>query len=198
MEIERNFLNEEVILENSRARLTPLKKEDFEKLESIAYHPQIWEKGLTRIATPEGLRKYIDTALDERRSGASYPFLIFDKQAGTAAGSTRFGNISLPNKRMEIGWTWMHPKFQGTGLNKACKLELLKFAFEVLKFNRVELKTDFLNGQSQRAMEKLGAIREGIFRRHCVTWSGRIRDSVYFSYILEDWPATKKAFFSPF
>jgi len=193
----RNFLLEDIILENSRARLTPLKASDFTVLEEVAYHPQLWEKGLTKISTPDELKTYIDAALEERKYGQSYPFLIFDKSTNEPAGSTRFGAISLPNKRLEIGWTWMHPKFQGTGLNKAIKLEMLQFAFEVLKVNRVEQKTDLINLQSQKAMAKLGAHREGIFRRHCVTWTGRIRDSVYFSYILEEWPETKERYFRP-
>ncbi len=77
-----------------------------------------------------------------------------------------FGNISIPYKRLEIGWTWLHPKHQGNGLNKACKFLLLQFAFEQLQFNRVELKTDNLNNQSQNAMRKIGATEEGIFRMH--------------------------------
>ena len=193
----RNFLIEDLTLENDRARLTVLKESDIEWLRPIAFHPQIWEKGLTKVETEEELRQYIQAALDERAGGNSYAFLIFDKKSNEAAGSTRFGNISLPNKRLEIGWTWMHPKFQGSGLNKAIKLVMLEFAFEVLKVNRVEQKTDLINLQSQKAMTKLGAFREGVFRRHCVTRSGRIRDSVYFSYILEEWPAIKAQYFSP-
>ena len=111
MDATRNFLIEEIVLENERARLTPLKESDFDLLENVAYHPQLWEKGLSRIQTPEDLKSYIQTALDERGNGQSYTFLIFDKQANDTAGSTRFGSISLPNKRLEIAWTWMNPKF---------------------------------------------------------------------------------------
>ena len=191
----RDFLQEEIVLENSRARLTPLKEEDFDLLKDVAFEPQIWEKGLVKMEDEGDLKKYLQTALEERRVGASYPFLIYDKKFGAVAGSTRFGAISLPHKRMEIGWTWLHPRFQGTGLNKAVKMAMLEFAFEVLKINRIEQKTDLINLQSQGAMIKLGATREGVFRRHCLTWTGRVRDSVFFSYILEEWPNIKARFF---
>jgi len=196
IEPTHNFLGEEIILENDRVKLTPLKEEDFNQLKDLAFEPQIWEKGLVKMEDEIDLKKYIQTALDERRAGASYPFLIFDKRSNAVAGSTRFGAISLPNKRMEIGWTWIHPRFQGTGLNKAMKLAMLEFAFETLKVNRIEQKTDLINLQSQGAMTKLGATKEGIFRRHSVTWTGRIRDSIFFSYILEEWPEIKARFFT--
>ena len=191
-----NFFGSDIILENKRARLTPLKITDVEELEKVAYDPQIWKLGMSDIRERKDLAAYIETALSERERRQSYPFLIFDRQSGAVAGSTRFGNISLENKRVEIGWTWMHPEFQGTGLNKSCKFLLLQFAFETLQLNRVELKTDILNQQSRKAMRKIGATEEGIFRRHSVTSSGRIRDSIFFSIIREDWPGIKNTIFS--
>jgi RimJ/RimL family protein N-acetyltransferase len=136
--------------------------------------------------------------LEEKDAKASYPFLIFDKQTNSVAGSTRYGNISFPHKRLEIGWTWIHPVHQGTGLNKSCKFLLLQFAFEELGFNRVELKTDILNQQSQKAMRKIGAKEEGIFRKHSVTSEGRIRDSIFFSITNDDWKEIKGTIFTEF
>ncbi len=196
--IAENFFTEEIILENERAKITPLKKDDFYLLDKVAYDPQIWQLGMSNLKEPNDLTAYIETALQERENNSSYPFLIFDKQKRCVAGSTRYGNISFEHKRLEIGWTWMNPTFQGTGLNKACKFLLLQFAFEVLQFNRVELKTDVLNQQSQKAMRKIGAKEEGIFRKHSITSTGRIRDSIFFSITNDEWPDIKQTIFKEF
>jgi len=193
-----NFFNSEITLENERAKLTPLKKEDQVVLEGIAYEPQIWQWGMSDLKNSSDLAAYIDAALSEKQNRISYPFLIFDKKLNSTAGSTRFGSISIPNKRVEIGWTWMHPRHQGSGLNKACKFLLLSFAFETLLVNRVELKTDVLNQQSQKAILKIGAKKEGVFRKHQVTSSGRERDSVFFSIIKDEWPGIRQTIFKEF
>lgn len=190
-----NFFTEEIVLENERAKLTPLQDKDDLVLTEIAYEPQIWELGMSNLKEPSDLRAYIDTALSERQNKVSYPFLIFDKKMNCVAGSTRFGSISVPNKRVEIGWTWIHPRHQGSGLNKACKFLLLTFAFETLLVNRVELKTDVLNQQSRKAIAKIGAREEGIFRKHQVTATGRERDSIFFSIIRDEWPEIKNSVF---
>ena len=195
---ENNFFTEDIMLENNRAKLTPLKTSDINELDKIAYDPSLWKLGMSNIKQQKDLEEYIDNALQERSVKSSYPFLIFDKQTNSVAGSTRYGNISFVNKRLEIGWTWIHPIHQGTGLNKACKFLLLQFAFEELKFKRVELKTDVLNQQSQKAMRKIGAKEEGIFRSHSITSTGRIRDSIFFSIIKEEWPEIKTSIFKEF
>jgi RimJ/RimL family protein N-acetyltransferase len=195
---ESNFFDSEIILENERAKLKPLKGDDINELARVAYEPSIWQLGMSNIKEEKDLSEYINIALNERSSKLSYPFLIFDRQTNSIAGSTRYGNISFPHKRLEIGWTWIHPTHQGTGLNKACKFLLLQFAFETLLFNRVELKTDLLNQQSQKAMMKIGAKEEGIFRSHSITSTGRIRDSIFFSIIKEEWPKIKGTIFKEF
>ncbi len=192
------FFEKDIRLENKRARLTQLKAEDVYELDKIAYEPSIWQLGMSNVKEQKDLEQYIDIALNERAAKTSYPFLIFDKQTNSVAGSTRYGNISFANKRLEIGWTWIHPKHQGTGLNKACKFLLLQFAFETLQMNRVELKTDVLNQQSQKAMRKIGAKEEGIFRRHQVTSAGRVRDSIFFSIINTEWKEIKQSIFKEF
>lgn len=198
MVAEKSFFDSGIILENNRARLTPLTAGDIHELAKVAYEPSLWQLGMSNIKEEKDLREYIDIALKEKAARVAYPFLIFDKQTNSVAGSTRYGNISFPNKRLEIGWTWIHPKHQGTGLNKACKFLLLQFAFERLQFNRVELKTDVLNQQSQKAMRKIGAKEEGVFRSHSITSAGRIRDSIFFSIIKEEWPQIKAAIFEEF
>ena len=173
MIFENNFFDKEIILENNRASLTPLKAEDIYELDKIAYEPSIWQLGMSNIREKKDLEEYIATALREKAGKTAYPFLIFDKQTNSVAGSTRYGDISFEHKRLEIGWTWIHPKHQGQGLNKACKFLLLQFPFEQLQFNRVKLKTDVLNQQSQRAMRKIGAKEEGVFRSHQIYRMGR-------------------------
>ncbi len=191
----KDFFNKEITLENDRVRLTPLTSLDLQELEKVAYEPSLWKLGMSNIKEQKDLEEYVDIALKERNMNVAYPFLIFDKQTNSVAGSTRYGNISFPNKRLEIGWTWIHPKHQGTGLNKACKFLLLQYAFEELQFNRVELKTDILNQQSQKAMRKIGAKEEGIFRSHSISSSGRVRDSIFFSIIKEEWQQIKASIF---
>ncbi len=194
----KDIFSQEVILEDDTAKLTPLKETDVALLDEIAYHPRIWELGMSDIKNKNDLAAYIQTALNEREQFSSYPFLIFDKKSGAVAGSTRFGSISIPNKRVEIGWTWLHPKFHGTGLNKHCKFLLLRYAFEELKVNRVEIKTDLLNMQSRTAILKIGATQEGIFRKHQVTSTGRERDSIFFSIINSDWADIRDRIFDGF
>ncbi len=194
----KDFFEKDITLENNRAKLTALQAGDIYELEKVAYEPSLWKLGMSNIKEQKDLEEYIDIALQEKVAKTSYPFLIFDKQTNSVAGSTRYGNISFPNKRLEIGWTWIHPKHQGTGLNKACKFLLLQFAFEQLHFNRVELKTDVLNQQSQKAMRKIGAKEEGIFRRHAITSEGRVRDSIFFSITNDDWPEIKTSIFKEF
>jgi N-acetyltransferase len=193
---EKVLFEQELILENARVILRPLQNEDFETLHPIAYHPAIWSVGMSNLTEPAHLIDYIQSAITEKNKQLSYPFLIIDKQQNRVAGSTRFGNISFANKRLEIGWTWIHPDFQGTGLNKACKFLLLQFAFEILQFNRVEIKTDAINLQSRKAILKIGAKEEGIFRKHQITSEGRIRDTVYYSITNDEWPLIKSSIFN--
>lgn len=186
-----DFFGWDIHLQNDRVLLRPLEAGDLEKLESIAYHPSIWEMGTVNISSKDQLQKYIRNALEERKNNLSYPFIIYDKLNGSFAGSTRFGTFSFPNKRLEIGWTWLHPDYQRSGLNRHCKYILLQYAFEVLGMHRVEFKTDVLNLQSRNAILGIGAKKEGIFRKHMITETGRIRDSIYFSIIDEEWPGIK-------
>ena len=193
-----HFTAQEFILENERARLEPLAERHFSELLPIAMEREIWEFTSADVKTEADFRRYFNTALTERKIGNSYPFAIYDKQAGRYAGCTRYGNISIPNKRVEIGWTWYKPSLQRTGINKACKILLLNFGFDQLDLNRVELKTSLLNLKSQGAMLKIGAVKEGILRRHMIAENGSVRDTVYFSFIKEEWPAIKATIFKEF
>jgi RimJ/RimL family protein N-acetyltransferase len=185
-------------LENQRALLKPLTEDDFEALLAIGLEPSLWKVSSNKIESREDLLRYLQTAVEQRESGQSVPFTIIDKSINRIAGCTRYGNIVFEHKRLEIGWTWLGVEFQKTGLNRACKAELLGFAFEDLGMLRVELKTDVLNTNSREAMLKMGAVEEGILRKHMITESGRNRDSVYYSIIAEEWPSVKERVFAQY
>lgn len=193
-----NLLDGYIILENDRVRMEPLEEKHFEPLNDIAKNKEIWEFTTAKINSTEDFRRYFDTALEEIKNKQSYVFAIFDKHENRYGGCTRYAMISLPNKRIEIGWTWYHPTLQRTGLNRNCKFLLLSFGFEKLELNRIELRTSHLNLKSQKAMEQIGAIKEGIFRRHMINDIGEVRDTHYYSFIKEDWPQIKASVFAEY
>ena len=184
---------EPVTLEGEFVRLESLSREKhFGDLCAVGLDAEIWRWSPKQIKTEADLQNYIETALDEQRRGVSLPFATVLKETGKAIGSTRFGNIDLANKRVEIGWTWIGLEFQRTFVNTEAKFLMLRYAFETWNCNRVELKTDALNERSRRAILRIGAKEEGIFRKHVVTDSGRLRDTVYFSILDDEWQAVKQ------
>ena len=191
-------MNTSPILENKRVLLRPLQTSDVDALLEVALEPSLWEVGLTRVSNREELEQYIAIALKEREQGGGIPFVVIDKVTGKVAGSTRFCALVPQHKRTEIGYTWIHPSYQRSGLNRAMKFEMLRYAFEVMGLNRVELKTDERNEKSRNAMLAIGCKEEGIFRHHCVTWTGWLRNSVYFSILKEEWPEIKARVFGKY
>ena len=151
-----------------------------------------------KIETESDFEYYVHETLESKNQGACYPFIIVDKQTNEVAGSTRFGNINQKSEKCEIGWTWYGTQFQGTGLNKAAKYELLNFGFETLGFRRIQLSANLENIRSQKAIEKLGAQREGVFRNNYIDSDGISKDDVYFSIIKEEWPQLKSTVLSEF
>jgi N-acetyltransferase len=160
-------------------------------LARVGLEPEIWRWGIVPLATRADMQTYVEQALDEWRRGVSLPFVIVALPKSEVAGSTRYGNIDLANRRLEIGWTWLGPRYQRTRINTEAKLLLLSHAFEGLGMHRVELKTDALNQKSRAAILRIGAVEEGTFRKHIVTASGRVRDSVYYSILDTEWPLVK-------
>jgi RimJ/RimL family protein N-acetyltransferase len=143
------------------------------------------------MRTREDLRAAIDKAFADQHRGESLVFATLERSSGSVVGSTRFMNIDHANRRAEIGSTWIAPAWQRTVINTEAKYLMLGHAFEQWKYNRVELKTDALNQKSRAAILRIGAKEEGTLRKHMVTWSGRIRDSVYFSILDTEWPEVK-------
>jgi RimJ/RimL family protein N-acetyltransferase len=174
-------------------RLEPLRRAHLDELCAVGFDPELWRWIPNRVATRDDMRGYIETALREQETGASLPFVVIHLESGRAIGSTRYGAVNLPNRRVEIGWTWYGRAFQRTPVNTECKLLLLTQAFERLGMIRVEFKTDALNEKSRNALLRIGAVQEGIFRKHLICESGRIRDTVYFAILDTEWPEKKRA-----
>ena len=172
-------------------RLEPLSLAHLDGLCAVGLEPEIWEWMVAPVTTAAGMRRYVRAALAAQRRGEALPFATVDRASGRVAGSTRFGAIEPAHRRVEIGWTWLGREFRRTALNTEAKLLMLAHAFERLGCVRVELKTDALNRRSRAAILRLGASEEGVLRRHMVTESGRLRDTVYFSVLDSEWPEVK-------
>jgi N-acetyltransferase len=172
-------------------RLEPLTLQHHAALCEVGLAAPLWRWTVGSIATPEDLREYLESALAAEKAGTAIPYATVEQKSGRVIGSTRFMNIDRANKRMEIGSTWVAPAWQRTAVNTEAKYLMLRHAFEDLGCIRVELKTDALNEQSRRAILRIGAKEEGIFRNHMICYGGRIRDSAYFSVIDSEWAAVK-------
>ncbi|MCJ8164470.1 GNAT family N-acetyltransferase [Pontibacter sp. E15-1] len=183
------------LLEDSRVLLRPFQPADIPELRTIAFDEEIWRYMVTRISNEQELAEWVRTVTEGYQKGTRYTFMIVDKATGQLAGSTSYGNISVADKRVEIGWTWLSREFRGSGLNRHCKFLLLRYAFEELHLERVELKGDALNARSRKAMRKIGAIEEGILRSHTLMHDGRRRDTVYYSILRPEWDQIKKTVF---
>jgi N-acetyltransferase len=143
------------------------------------------------MKTAEDFHRLVKTAFAEQERGDSVVFATVERTSGRVVGSTRFMNMDLTNRRVEIGSTWIAPAWQRTAVNTEAKYLMLQHAFETWQCLRVELKTDALNQKSRNAILRLGAKEEGTFRKHMITWTGRVRDSVFFSILDTEWPAVK-------
>lgn len=188
-----------IVLENDRVKLEPLTMAHFEPLLKICLaFPDLLKFSPSPFGTKENLQAYFDRHLDNKAQKTQYPFAIFDKKENVYAGTTSFLNISNKDERVEIGFTWLSPKFQRTGLNRNCKFLLLNFAFESLNFARVELKTDARNTQSRNAMKAIGCKEEGTLRSHTLMPDGHRRDTMYYSIVQDEWPSIKNEIFKEF
>ncbi|MTE25460.1 GNAT family N-acetyltransferase [Winogradskyella ouciana] len=179
-------------LENSRVKLSLLDLSNYKHLESIAQEKDLIFYSPSDISSPEKLRDYVQVAVDGYYHKTTIPFLVYDKEKQAYAGSTRFGLINWKNKVLHIGWTWIGHRFQGTGLNINMKLLMLEYAFETLEFEKVEFRIDERNKKSRRAVEKLGATLEGIFRKDTVMNDGFRRSTCCYGILKEEWNTIKE------
>src|SRR5687767_7288736 len=180
-----------ITLEGKHVRLEPMRVGHIPALNKAAADARIWEFSSAVARTAAEMQKYVDTALDWQQAGSAVPFVTMTKDAHEVIGSTRFANIDIANRRVEIGWTWLNPKWWRTPINTEAKYLMLRHAFETWKCIRVELKTGHKNVRSRDAILRLGAKEEGILRRHMIMDTGRIRDTVYYSILDSEWPDVK-------
>ena len=181
-----------VTLEGKYVRLEPLTSAHEEPLNAAAADGELWNSTVTIVPTRDTMAAYIEAALSGQAQGDELPFAIISKVSGDVVGTTRFYEIKTNDRRVAIGYTWLSASTQRTAINTECKLLLLTHAFEHWQCVRVELITDLLNQQSRTAILRLGAKQEGILRSHMIMPNGRIRDSVFFSIIADEWPEVKK------
>ncbi|MFZ0731059.1 MAG: GNAT family protein [Candidatus Sulfotelmatobacter sp.] len=182
-----------LMLEGVVVRLEPLRREHATLFWNVAQNDleDIFRWIPYAVRTREDFDRIVDKALNEQQRGESVVFATVERSSGRTIGSTRFMNIDRTNRRVEIGSTWIAPAWQRTAVNSEAKYLMLRHAFEVWGCIRVELKTDALNQKSRNAILRIGAKEEGTLRRHLLTWSGRVRDTVYFSILDHEWPEAK-------
>lgn len=182
-----------MILEGQHARLEPLAALHAPDLLAAAQDDALWlYMPIARPRTPADVERMIAGALAAQDRGEQLPFAILERAGGRAIGSTRYLDLRLEHRGLEIGWTWITPAYQRSAINTECKLLLLTHAFESLGCLRVQLKTDARNLRSQAAIERLGATREGVLRKHYVLWDGYVRDTVMYSITDEQWPEVRR------
>ena len=186
-----NWIQHPVVLESEKLKLVPLRQEHFSELVKIGKNKSIWEQLPLDGSNEKTLTGNLKQAILKRTYGEQYPFTVIDKVAGRIYGSTRLFEIFPEHKKLEIGWTWYDPAYWGTGYNIECKLLLLGFCFETLKANRVQLKTRTTNYRSQAAIKKLGATCEGILRKDRIMPDGKVRDTIIFSIVDDEWERVK-------
>jgi N-acetyltransferase len=182
-----NWIKESVMLVGQTVELIPLDIAHFKTLMEITQDKRIWEFYSINCSDPFKLEQVLNAAFVERDKGTQYPFVIYHRQEHKIIGSTRFTEIQPQHKKLEIGWTWIHPDYWASAVNLECKLLLLRYCFEQLGALRVQLRTDVLNIRSRKAIEKIGAQYEGLFRNDMLKDTGVKRDSVYYSIIDTDW-----------
>jgi len=179
-------------LEGHGVRFEPLSREHEKGLAAAAQNGRLWELFYTSVPEPDQTQAYISAALAGQEQGTMLPWAVRELKTGEIVGSTRYHDIIAAADRVEIGWTWYAQRVQRTHVNTVCKLLLFTHAFETLKCEVVGLRTDNLNFRSQRAIEALGAKKDGVIRHHWVRRDGSIRDTVMYSVLVHEWTDVKK------
>lgn len=180
------------VLEGHGVRLEPLGMQHLEGLKAAASDGELWQLRVTSVPEPEHTGAYIQAALDGLAAGHMLPFAVVNPDNGEIIGSTRYHDIITPVARLEIGYTWYAKRFQRTHVNTACKLLLLKHAFDVLGAGVVGWRTDNFNFASQRAISRLGAKLDGVIRHHALRRDGTVRDTYMYSVTAGEWPEIRQ------
>jgi len=179
-------------LEGHGVRLEPLSLEHEKGLAAAADDGKLWELWFTSVPEPDNTRAYIDAALKGQNDGHMLPWVVRDAKDGSIVGSTRYHDIIPAADRVEIGYTWYAQRCQRSHVNTACKLLLFEFGFDKVKCGVIGLRTDNFNFRSQRAIEALGAKKDGVIRHHAPRRDGTIRDTVMYSVLATEWPDVRR------
>jgi len=181
-------------LENNIVQLIPMELEHVEGIYEAAQDKRIWEHMSVDLTEKSNVIEYVQDALRKRKNCTDFAYIILNKKTEKIIGATWLLDISKQHKRLEIGSTWINPIYWRSEINTNCKYLLLKYCFEELHLNRVQIKTGHENFRSQKAIERIGAVKEGILRHHMIRKKGIIRHTVLFSIIKEEWEHVKKHF----
>lgn len=182
-----------VVLEGRHVRLEPMTETHVPALAEIGVGHDFWDFMVYgRMETEEDMRGWVREILSRAEKGTDLPFVVLHLETGRVAGATRYLNIMPADRGLEVGGTWYGLDFQRTAVNTECKYLLLKHAFETLGCIRVQLKTDLRNERSQKAIERIGAVKEGVLRNHMILPDGRVRHSVFYSILDTEWDVVKK------
>jgi N-acetyltransferase len=180
-----------VVLERAPIRLVPLGLDHVEGLKSAAADGALWNLRVTSVPEPDGTRAYVEQALAGREAGHRFPFAVLDAASGEVIGCTSYHDIVPSVERLEIGWTWYAQRVQRSAVNTTAKLLLMQHAFETLGAQLVGWRTDIDNLASQRAIERLGARKDGVLRHHALRRDGTVRDTVMYSLKAAEWPEVR-------
>ncbi len=181
---------ERTVLENAHVRLEPIEDRHREALRIAGDDPDLWRYN-SENQHNRTFDAWMDARLAATAQGSDLTFVVFDAKSGDCAGSSSYLAISIANKRLEIGSTWYPRRFWASAINPAAKRALMAHGFDALALNRIEFKLDATNTRSWRAVERLGARREGVFRHHMAMPDGRLRDTAWFSVLKAEWPAVR-------
>ncbi len=184
---------EEIALENDCVKLIPLSPDNYRQLTPIALQPKLVQYSPSDIESEKSFKNYVTNALEQRSQKLAIPFLVYSKVHETAAGCTRYMNIDWINKVLHIGATWLGREFHGTGINTQMKILMINYAFNSLHFEKVEFRIDERNTRSRKAVEKLGAVLEGVLRKNVYLLDGFKRNTCCYGILPEEWESSKKS-----
>ena len=182
MKIDTNL-----ILEGNTITLVPLEMKYKEQVYEAIKNPDVWKYTWREVKTFGDIEQILSIAVQNKNDGKQLPFIIKDKLSGEVIGTTRIGDIDTANRNVEIGWTWLSPSVWRTKVNTECKFLLLQYCFEELKVLRVQFSISGQNVRSQKAVERIGAVKEGTFRKHRIKADGTIHDNIFYSIVDTEW-----------
>lgn len=180
IEFQKNIKSEKVLLR-------PIESNDAKEMITLTSNPRMWDFFTSDLSINSELIKWIENAKTDNQNSKKIAYTVLNSKTNEIIGSTSIGNISIRDKRVEIGWTWVSEKYQGKGYNSHIKYLLLKYCFEECSIERVEFKTDVLNIPAKKALKKIGATEEGVLRSHTLMIKGRRRNTIYYSILKEEW-----------